>query len=161
MRKITGIFCLFTAITASASASSFNLSAELKELTGEKRRIADIANELGALARTSHINSWQTHATVLSNLKDVINASGRRIQRIQEQGGASVDVNSVRSELANVAKQVQSLKESLAEDQNAIRMPAYYTAVMNLVRSAETSQVVAERLLASTKGTATTARSSD
>jgi len=161
MRKITGILCLLAGLTTTASANSFNLGQELKALTGEKRRIADLANELGSLARTSHINSWQTHATTLSNLKDVVNASGRRIQRIQEQGGSSVDVTSVRSELSNVAKQVQSLKESLNENQNAIRMPAYYTSVMNLIRSAETSQVVAEKLLASAMGAPSATRTTD
>ncbi len=161
MRKITGILCLLAGLTSVASANSFNLGRELKDLAGEKRRIADLANELGALARTSHINSWQTHAMTLADLKDVINASGRRIQRIQEQGGSTVDISSVRSELANVAKQVQALKESLSENQNAIRMPSYYTSVMSLVRSAETTQVVAEKLLASAKSAPSSSRASD
>lgn len=149
MKTMTGFVCLFTMLSINGFASSASVATELKELRAEKRRIADAANQLGALARVQHLTSWETHALVLSELKSLINSSGRRIERIQNIAGPSLEVDPLRDQLSQVAAHVTRLKERMNDNRLVVRMPFYYTEVQKLVRAAEQSEVAAERLMAS------------
>ncbi|NWF85782.1 MAG: hypothetical protein HXY18_18345 [Bryobacteraceae bacterium] len=147
MKRITGYLCLLAAVSLTATANTDTLAGELKELRSEKRRIADAANELGALARTSHINSWETHAIALEQMKELINRSGARIARLQNLAGGSAQALELREQLAAVAKHVTELKQQINENRLAIRMPAYYWEAMKLVQAAEQSQAAVERVM--------------
>lgn len=147
MKRMTGYLCLLTAFSLTASANMDKLAGELKDLRSEKRQIAVAANQLGALARTAHINSWETHAVALDQLKELINRSGARIARLQANAGNSAQVLELREQLAAVAKQVTVLKEQINENRMAIRMPSYYWEAMKLVRTAERSEAMAEQII--------------
>lgn len=147
MKRMTGYLCLLTAVSLEASANTDTMASELKELRSEKRRIAAVANELGALARSSHINSWETHAIALEQMKELVNKSGARIARLQNMAGSSSQVQELRAQLAAVANQVTVLKQQINENRLAIRMPTYYWEAMKLVRTAEQSQTIAEQVI--------------
>lgn len=147
MKRMTGYLCLVTAFSLTASANTDRLAGELKELRSEKRQIAAAANELGALARSSHINSWETHAIALSQMKELINRSGARIARLEANAGGSAQVSELRDQLGAVAKQVTVLKQQINENRLAIRKPSYYREAMKLVRTAEQSQAIAEQII--------------
>lgn len=151
MKKFVGSFCLFATVSLSAFGNSGTLTSELKELRAEKRRIANYANELGALARNQHLTSWETHAIALSSLKTAINASAQRLARLQASEPSLPRLAEVRNELAAIAAQVSELKLRLSEDRLTTRTPSYYNGVMKIVASAERSEDAAEKLLASAR----------
>ncbi len=149
MKKLMGVFCLFATVTFTASANNGQLSSEWKELRSEKRQIANVANELGALARNGHLTSWETHSLNLQILKDLVNSSSQRIARIQAASGNAAQLSDLAKQLAVVANHVTDLKLSLNDNRLAVRTPSYYMTAMKLVSSAEASRANTEKVVAS------------
>lgn len=149
MKKFAGILCLFATMSFTASATSNQLASEWKELRSEKRRIVNVANELGALARNGHLTSWETHTLNLQVLKELVNSSGQRLARIQSASGNAAEVAELSRQLAVVASHVTELKRSINDNRFAIRTPAYFTTAMKLASSAEASRASTEKVIAS------------
>jgi hypothetical protein len=149
MKKLTGALCLFLAATFTASASNDKTAEDWKQLRAEKRRIADIAGELGALARNNHLTSWETHSLRLSELKTLINSSGERVARLAVNNGSSPQLNEIRQQLAEAANRVIGLKAAIADSRLATRTPTYYSDVMKFVSVAERNEAAAGKLIAS------------
>lgn len=149
MKKLAGILCLFVTMSVTASANSNQLASEWQELRSEKRRIVSVAHELGSLARSGHLTSWETHSLNLRILKDLVNSSGQRIARIQASSGNATQLSELSRQLAVVANHVTELKRSINDNRLAIRTPSYFTTAMKLASSAEAARTSTETVVAS------------
>lgn len=152
MKKLTLGVCL---VALSAMAPAYGMTrdgaateSELKELRADKLALAAEAGTLGTLARVQHLTAWESHAQVLSNMKELVNRSGARLDRLEKAPLTATQrdaVKSMREHLAPVAAGTQALIGKINSSRLTTRFPAYYGEVQLLVAAAERSARTADR----------------
>lgn len=124
--------------STSHSALSMQEAAQtLQELRSDKRALATKLDELNALARNNHLTSWQSHAVVFDEVREIINRAGRKLSRLEAgmdmlSAGKQNAAGAIRADLARIAPEVQALMSEIREFQLITLRPDYTARVRAL-----------------------------
>lgn len=145
------------ALTASANSSHSTASAHdaaqaLRELRSDKRTLSTKLDELHGLARNNHLTSWQNHAIVFDEVRDVINRAARRLDRLEGKlevlpAAKRAAAEAIRADLASIAPEVQALMEEMRNSQLITLRPDYTARVRALANRAFEASKSADRLV--------------
>lgn len=157
-----------TAVLPSAygnNLSGSEVERELKDLRSDKLALAVEAGTLGAMARVHHLTSWESHAQALSNMRQLVNRSGARIEKLEKNGQLTMAqrdaVKAMRVHLEPVAAQTEALIGKINESRFFVRRPAFYREAQQLVAAAERSASNADRAVELALNGGTAAASGD
>lgn len=134
------------AMTASANSSHSAMPAHdaaqtLQELRKDKRMLATRMDELNMLARNNHLTSWQSHAIVFDEIRSVINRAGSKLAKLEGNlealpAAKRAAAEAIRTDLARIAPEVQSLMEEMRDFQLVTLRPDYTARVRALAERA-------------------------
>lgn len=145
------------ALTASANSSHSAVTTQeaaqtLQELRSDKRYLSTKLDELNGLARNNHLTSWQNHAIVFDEVRDVINRAARKLDRLEGSletlpAGKRAAAEAIRADLARIAPEVQALMEEMRDYQLITLRPSYTARVRTLADRAYAARRNADRLV--------------
>lgn len=141
-----------TANSSHSAVMATDAAQTLKELRSDKRTLATKLDELNMLARNNHLTSWQTHAIVFDEVRDVINRAARKLDRLENQmdllpAGKRAAAEAIQADLARIAPEVQALMEEMRDSKLVTVRPDYTNRVRALANRAFEARKNTDRLV--------------
>lgn len=141
-----------SSFAAPTNAQQEEVSQLLKDISVAAYQTSVHAGRLESFVRFPNLYSWQTHASELTHIKDLVNSKGQTLERLKELRGQALPwqqraVDRIQPLLASLADETKNAIQHINENRRWLFSPTYKEMVSNMyVQADEVRDYIAVKL---------------